>query len=81
MYKEPTKEDLRKALLKDAKKEKSKLEAMLLLIKGDDDCEAILTIDGCVTHAFSSSGIFTKIINAEITEINRAIDGQPNKWQ
>ena len=77
---EATVEEKREQLLSDAKKEKSRLKAMLELIKGDDDCEALLIIDG-VKHAFSSSGIFTEVIKCEINEINKAVNGKKNKWE
>lgn len=73
-------EDRRKEVIESAKREKSRLRAMLELIKGDDDCEAVLSIEG-VDHAFSSSGIFTEIIKNEIEEINKAIRGEKNKWE
>ena len=79
-YSEPTKEEKRERLLNDARVEKSKLKAMLELIKGDPDCEAVLIIDG-VKHTFSSSDIFVKVIKNEILEIQKACDMQPNKWE
>jgi hypothetical protein len=80
MYCEPTEEEKRESIKTDAKKEISRLKAMLELIKGDDDCEALLIIDG-VKHAFSSSGIFIETIKGEIKEINKAVAGKKNKWE
>jgi len=80
MYCEPTEEEKRESIKADAKKEISRLKAMLELIKGDDDCEALLIIDG-VKHAFSSSGIFIETIKGEIKEINKAVAGKKNKWE
>jgi len=77
---EVSKEDYRKSVLEDAKKELSRLKAMKLLAEGDNDCEAVLKIDG-IDHAFSTSQIFLPLIKAEIREIQKAIKGKPNKWE
>jgi len=79
MYTELTKEEKKEQLLKDAKREMGRLKAMKELIKGDDDCEAILIIDG-VKHAFSNSKIFMRCVIFEMHEIQKAINEQPNKW-
>ncbi len=75
-----TKEERREHLLSDAKKEIARLKAMKLLIAADDDCEAVLRIDGSIKHAFSHSTLFLSAIDMEIKEIKKAIAGKPNKW-
>lgn len=77
---ELSKEEEREFLLRDAKKEAGRLKAMKILAESDDDCQAILTIDG-VEHPFSSSQIFLPVINKEIKEIQKAVKGKPNKWE
>ena len=52
-----------------AKREIAHLEAMKLLINNDNDCCAVLEIDGTITCSFSRSNIFIKVINWEIKEI------------
>jgi|TARA_R100000501_G_C2521507_1_gene48539 hypothetical protein len=75
----------REQLLKDARREKAALKAMKLLINGDNECFAKLTIaygdKTEITHDFSSSDVFLKAINSEIHEIQKAIDGKPNLWE
>lgn len=73
-------EDYKNSMLEDAKKEMSRLKAMKILAEADDDCEAVLKIDG-IDHAFSTSQIFLPLIKAEIREIQKALKGKPNKWQ
>jgi hypothetical protein len=75
-----TDKEKRERILLDAKREITGLKIMELLAKLDDDCEAVLTIDGH-NHAFSSSQIFLPIIKGEIQEIRKAVKGRPNKWE
>ena len=77
---ETTEKEKRQRVLSDAKKEITGLKVMQLLAKLDDDCEAVLIIDGH-RHAFSSSQIFLPIMKNEINEIRKAVKGQPNKWE
>ncbi len=77
---ELTKKELREQLLIDARRELSYLNAMKILIKGDDDCTAKLHIEG-VEHAFSNAKIFLRCIALETKEIKAAIEGFPNTWE
>lgn len=70
----------RKDLIKDAFREKGQLETMKALAKLDNDCEAVLIIDG-VKHAFSTSQVFIECIDNEIKEIKKAIAGKKNNWE
>ena len=76
-----TKKEEKEILLWNANKEISRLEAMKVLIKADDDCTVQLHIDSSISHFFSSSGIFLKVIDGEIKEIKKAIAGKKNKWE
>jgi hypothetical protein len=79
-YSELTEQEKRECLLEDARREKGRLKAMKEIIKTNDDCEAILIIDG-LKHAFSHSGLFMGAINAEMRQISNAERGIPNKWE
>lgn len=75
-----TTEQEKLAAIKNGKYEIAGLRYMIDLALANDDCIAKLIIDG-KEHPFSSSQIFIPIIKAEIEEIQKCIDGKPNKWE
>lgn len=73
----------RENLLKCAKKEKGQLEAMKVIIKSEDDPIMSLCVNGQLSYGFSAAQKETvcKLIDNEIKEINKAINGEPNLWE
>jgi len=73
-------EDYKEKNIKMAKREIAYLRAMKELAKADNDCVATLMVDG-IKHAFSTSQVFLPIIDHEIKEIQKSLNGKPNKWE
>jgi hypothetical protein len=76
-------EEEREFLLDSAKKETANLKAMKIILEADDDPVMQLTVNSKLQHGFSSSAkeAVLKMIDAEIEEIQKAVDEKPNTWE
>lgn len=78
-----TEEQKRTFLLTDAKNQTANLKALKLILEAEEDPIIQIRINNTLENAFSSviKTDIIKIIDKEILEVQKAVDGKPNLWQ
>lgn len=79
-HKELIEQKKKKQLIKEATRHKAKASGMIELLKNDPDYAMTVAVGG-IEMGLCDNDAFIKMLESEIAEANKAITGQPNKFE